>query len=175
MLFFHMIYAFNDWIKTNITNWTYSVINIFWWGFAQHRMFVPFALFYQFLTNFTNIRAYCIAKVFIIFYRIILECINCNFMFSSYVIIECTSFESFSMAYGTLMIPIRQLVDEFRIKRAGFEMLSKSVWGEDVKFCTFIEKSPDGFDCKLCPCKTRSKISYIVPTASTTVGQWISK
>jgi hypothetical protein len=31
------------------------------------------------------------------------------------------------MAYGTLMIPIRQLVDEFRIKRAGFEMLSKSV------------------------------------------------
>ena len=32
---------------------------------------------------------------------------------------------------------------------------------EHEKFCTFIEKSPDGFDCKLCSCKTRSKISYM--------------
>ena len=32
---------------------------------------------------------------------------------------------------------------------------------EHQTFCTFIKKSQAGFDCKLCPCKTRSKISYM--------------
>ena len=32
---------------------------------------------------------------------------------------------------------------------------------EHQKLCIFIKKSPSGFDCKLCPSKTRSKISYM--------------